>query len=46
MTKISGGVKNQDFGPPLAKKMLLTAEKVGSARKLVKISGGVKPGHL
>ena len=32
MAKISGGVKIQDFGPPLRpKKVLLTAEKVGSA---------------
>ena len=33
MAKISGGVKNQDFGPPLRPKMLLTAKKVGSAQK-------------
>ncbi len=32
--KISGGVKIQDFGPPLRpkKKVLLTAEKMGSAQ--------------
>ena len=29
-----------------AKKVLLTAEKVGIGPKLAKISGGVKPGHL
>ena len=29
-----------------AKKVLLTAEKVGIGPKLAKITGGAKPGHL
>ena len=39
--------KFQHFGPPSsAKKVLLTAEKVGSAQHLPNNSGGVKHGHL
>ena len=32
MANISGGVKIQDFGLLFGKKVLLTAEKVGSAQ--------------
>ena len=55
-TSLRGRPKNgQNFGwgknsrlwaSPSAKKVLLTAEKVGIGPKLAKISGGVKPGHL
>ena len=47
MAKISGGVKNSRLWAfSSAKKVLLTAEKVGIGPQLAKISGGVKPGHL
>ena len=47
MAKISGGVKKlRLWAFSSAKKVLLTAEKVGIGPKLAKISGGVKPGHL
>ena len=55
-TSLRGRPKNgQNFGSgknsrlwafSSAKKVLLTAEKVGIGPKLVKISGGVKPTHL
>ena len=46
MAKISGGVKIRFWASSLAKKVLLTAEKVEIGPKLAKISGGVKLGHL
>ena len=47
LAKISGGGKNSRlWASSSAKKVLLTAEKVGIGPKLAKISGGVKLGHL